>query len=467
MKKNDICSLSIFELSKKIQDSKLSPVEVTEAYLERIYQLNPIYNTYISIFNESIQNAHQLSKKLNSKSSLPLYGIPIAIKDLFDIKGYPTTLANKTFLNNIASRDSTVIEKLKNAGAIILGKLNLHNIAFGTTNESSYYGPTHNPWNTEFITGGSSGGSAASVISNMCVAALGSDTGGSVRIPASLCGVVGLKPTYGLISTFGVAPLAPSLDHIGPLTKNVEDAALLLNVMVGYDPNDPLSIKTKSVDYVQACQNNINNMKIGVCKELFFDDIDDQTHNIVQKAIEKLEGLGAKVIPIEIPSVSLSRSVAFIMLSAEAASIHDKFLKISPLNYSGDVRSRLYLGNLFQSSHYLKAQKLRSVFINLFNKSMENIDVLISPTTPIPATKLGVDQTTINGKNKYVNSLLPTLTTPFNLTGAPSISIPCGFTDENLPIGLQISAKSFKEENIIRVAYTYEKNTKWNLKIPS
>jgi len=460
MRKDDLCFLAIAELSGLIKKKEVSPVEVTEALLGRIDKLNPRLNAYITILKEqalrSAKNAQEAIKA--GKYIGPLHGIPIAVKDLFNTKGVRTTSGSKILANYIPTEDATVVQRLSEAGAILLGKLNMHEFAFGATNENPHYGPTRNPYDTERISGGSSGGSGVATAASLCMGSLGTDTGGSIRIPASLCRIVGLKPTYGRVSCYGVTTLSWSLDHIGPMTKSVEDAALMLQVIAGWDPKDATSAVQPVPDYLTALRRDVTGLKLGIPKAYFFDILDGQVERAVMDAAKVLEKLGASIEEITIPYVELSRSAAVTIVSGEATSYHEEYLATRPEEYGPDVRMRLETGRFVLAKDYVKALRFKRLFREEVERVMKTIDAIVTPTTPIAATKIGETTVKVGDRTEEVRALLPRLTTPFNMSSMPAISVPCGLTSQGLPIGLQIVGKPFDEPTVLSVAYAYEQN---------
>ncbi|MCS7117120.1 MAG: aspartyl/glutamyl-tRNA amidotransferase subunit A [Nitrososphaerales archaeon] len=467
MNVDKLTSLTVSELLDLIRRGEVSPTELTSAYLERIERLNGRLNAYITVLkDEALRAAEEVERKIKQGEKLgSLCGVPIAIKDILDMKNIPTTCGSKVFVNEIASFDSTVVERLKGADAIILGKLNMHEIAYGLTNENPHYGATRNPWDVERISGGSSGGSAVAVAGDLCAASLGTDTGGSIRIPAALCGVVGLKPTYGRVSRFGCRALSWSLDHIGTLTKSVKDVALILQVIAGYDSKDPVTVHS-TTDYEDAFIEDIKGMKVGIPKDFFFEDIDEEIEYAIDKAVELMKELGASVEEVEVPYAKYSRSIALIIMACEATSYYEKILLTHANEFGQDIIARLMLGRLFHAIDYLDAQRIRSFLIDKLERSMKDVDVLITPTTPITAPKIGESTIKIRGKVTDVRTQLARFTSIWNLAGFPALSIPCGFTNNNLPIGMQLIGKPFDEKSILRLAYVYEQNTTWHRRRP-
>jgi aspartyl-tRNA(Asn)/glutamyl-tRNA(Gln) amidotransferase subunit A len=390
----------------------------------------------------------------------PLHGIPVALKDLFDVAGVPTTAASKILADNVAATDSAATKRLREAGAVLLGKLNLHQFAFGATGRSSDYGPACNPWDVSRVTGGSSSGSGAAVASGECMAALGTDTGGSIRIPASLCGVTGLKPTFGRVSRAGLLPLSWSLDHAGPLTRTVEDTAIVLQALAGRDVNDGWSSAEPVPDYREHIRDGVKGLRIGVPDSFFSDQLLPETDEAVRQALGVLEGLGASVEPVTLPYIAdIPNGVTAIMLP-EALSYHRKWMAERPEDYADDVRYRLELGAAFTALDYVDAQRFREMAVRAWRDEVfSRFDVIATAATQTTATPIEASDLSV------VFSLIR-LTNPLNLLGIPAISVPCGFSPEGLPIGLQLAGRWWDEATVLRTAYAYEQATGWHTRRP-
>jgi aspartyl-tRNA(Asn)/glutamyl-tRNA(Gln) amidotransferase subunit A len=458
--------ITISRTIKAVNDS--SAVEVVEQCLERIE--NSTYNAIIKVTRDE---AIKATRKLNRG---PLAGVPIAIKDNISTKGMETTCGSRILSGYVPPYDAHVIERLKAAGAIIVGKANMDEFAMGTSTETSYYGPTLNPWDPECVPGGSSGGSAATVAAGEVPLALGSDTGGSVRCPASYCGVVGLKPTYGVISRYGLISYANSLEQIGPIASNVEDMTLLFNVIAGHDPRDSTSVPGEK-NYTKALVNDVKGLKIGVPKEYFGEGTDPAVERSVWEAVHTLESLGASWKEVEMPHTKYALAAYYVIAMSEASSNlarfdgmryglrlekdhdwHTTYSEIRAAGFGEEVKRRILLGTYalsagYMDKYYLKALKVRTLVKQDFERALKDNDVLIAPTMPAPAFKLGEKIS-----DPLTLYLADVNTVPINLAGVPSISLPCGFSD-GLPIGLQIMGRHFDEETIIKTAYTFEQNT--------
>jgi len=468
MDSNELYFSSIRSLSRMIQKKEASPLEIVEAFLSRIESLEPKLNSFITLlYDQAIESATQAEKEIQAGRYVgPLHGIPFGLKDLFYVKGIRNTSGSKIYDNFIPDYDSTIALRLKKAGGILLGKLNMHPLAYGPTGENEEYGHMHNPWNLDLIAGGSSGGNGSAVASGECPFAMGSDTGGSVRIPAALCGIVGFKPTYGRLSRYGMTVLAWSQDHPGPMTRTVEDCALVMNAIAGYDPNDPTSINLPVQDYTRALTGEIKGFRLGVIKEFFDLPIESQVKISFWRAMDKLTELGAIISEISWPIYHYGTAIASLIQMAEATSYHRELIrKKGPLIYP-PVRLRLEAGVFISATDYIQAQRARSLFyiqsLNLF----KNLDLIVTPTVPVTAFSIGTSSLVLDGQKVNVISLLTQYTRPFNLNGFPAITVPCGFSEDQLPIGLQFVGRPFDEESVLRSAHAYEQATLWHLRRP-
>ena len=454
----DLHWLSVAEAAQLIAARKLSPVELTEASLRRIEQLEGRLNAFITVDGDAAMTAASEAADEIAKGGAhgPLHGIPIALKDIFGVAGVRMTAGSKILSENVASEDAEATGRLKAAGAVVLGKLNLHEFAFGATGVNPHYGAARNPWDLERITGGSSSGSGASVAAGECAAALGTDTGGSIRIPASLCGIVGLKPTYGRVSKRGVLPLSWSLDHVGPMTRTVEDAAIVLQAIAGRDADDASTVGEPVPDYMQMLRQGVQGLRIGIPKEFFFENLHPEVESAVRSAIGLLGEMGADLTEADVPLISeIPAGVTAIMLP-EALAYHQKWMSERPDDYGDDVRYRLELGATFLAVHYVQAQRFREMAVAAWREEVfPKVDLIVTPTTPITARPIeeGDLQVTFN---------LIRFTNPLNFLGVPAISIPCGFTGEGLPVGLQLVGRWWDEASVLRAAYAYEQATDWH-----
>jgi len=467
--------ITVSQTLEAIQDS--SAEEVVSQCIDRIEASK--FNTFITVAKESVL---EVAGETEGHTG-PLVGVPIAIKDNISTKGIQTTCASRILGGYVPPYDAHVIERLKEAGAVIVGKVNMDEFAMGTSTETSYYGPTLNPWNTETVPGGSSGGSAATIAAGEVPLALGSDTGGSVRCPASFCGVVGLKPTYGVISRYGLISYANSLEQIGPIASNVADMTLLFNVIAGHDQRDSTSVPGEK-DYTKALVDDVKGLTIGVPKEYFGDGLDQAVEKSVWDSVHRLEDLGASWQEVEMPHTKYALAAYYVIAMSEASSNlarfdgmryglrlekdhdwHTTYSEIRAQGFGEEVKRRILLGTYalsagYMDKYYLKALKVRTLIKQDFERALKSTDVLIAPTMPTPAFKLG--EKISDPLTLYMADVN---TVPVNLSGVPSVSLPCGFSN-GLPIGLQIMGKHFDEKTIIRTAYTFEQNTNFHTKAP-
>lgn len=453
----ELAEKSIGELAPLIQARMISPVEVTDAVFSNIKERNGKINAYIDLFeDQAIEMARLMEKEImNGKYRGPLHGIPMALKDNLYFKGQRVTVGSKIHQNFIPDYDATVVEKLKDGGVIFTGTLHLHEYASGNTSVNPHYGNCRNPWDLNRVPSGSSGGSGAAVAADMTIASLGTDTGGSVRGPANVCGIVGLKPTHGRISKYGCFPLAWSLDHIGPMTKTVYDSALLLSELAGFDENDPSSINLPTYDYTENLTGEIEGMVIGINEEYFFDDVDPAVEKMVRVAIRKLEELGAKLERVKLPSLDYALWAQMITISTEASAVHHENLLKRPEDFGTDMRRYLDFGEIASAVDYLQAQQIRLQMKEEFNQLFKKVDVLISPTHPFTAALIGQDKVMLKGKEVVMSDNVSRFTRPANLTGIPALSIPCGLSN-GLPVGMQIMGGAFQEHKVLNVAKAVE-----------
>jgi aspartyl-tRNA(Asn)/glutamyl-tRNA(Gln) amidotransferase subunit A len=460
---------TVTSLSKALRKKEISPVEITHKYLERIKAHDSQINSFITLLpKEALRAARHAEKEIaKGKYRGPLHGIPFAAKDLFSTKGIRTTCGSRILKNFIPAYNATVIERLQAAGAILLGKLNMHEFAYGTTSVNPHYGPVRNPWDRERVTGGSSGGSAAALASAFVPLTLGTDTGGSIRIPSALCGTAGLKPTYGRISRYGVYPLCWSLDHPGPMTRSIADLAMVMNVLAGPDPLDASTSAVAVPDYTRGLSNHLKGIRVGIPDTYYFDRLDPEVRAAVRKAIWVCKGLGAAVKKVSIPHLPEASVAAFIILLAEGAASLEKWHRTRPLDLGDDVRSRLNLGAAVTAAQYLKAQTIRRRIREIFCRVFQKVDVILTPQLPITAPKLNQGSVSWGKKTEAVPSALTRFTRIYNLVGIPSLSLPCGFSSSGLPIGLQIAGRPFDEKTVLRVGYAYEMNTPWKDRHPN
>lgn len=481
----NITDLTVHELQEKIKNNELKISEIMQAYIDRIKEKEKEVDAFLTIdADAALEKANQIQEKIERKEIIgELAGIPIGIKDNLCVKGTRTTCASKMLENFIAPYDATVIEKLKSEEIISLGKLNMDEFAMGSSTENSYFKITRNPWDLNKVPGGSSGGSAAAVAANMVPWALGSDTGGSIREPSSFCGVVGLKPTYGLVSRYGLVAFASSLDQIGPITKDVKDSAILLNIIAGHDERDTTSEDIGNKDYVKALRNDVKGLRIGVPKEFFAEGINEEVKKELEKAIEKYKELGAIVEECSLDVAKYALATYYIIACAEASSnlgrfdgirytyrtdkyenLKDIYKKSRSEAFGPEVKRRIILGTYVLSSgyydaYYKKAQQVRTLVMSKFNKVFENYDVILTPTAPTTAFEIG--SKTENPLEMYLADIC---TVSINIAGVPAIVVPCGVDSQGMPVGMQLIGNKFKEDVILNAAYTYEQATKFREK---
>jgi aspartyl-tRNA(Asn)/glutamyl-tRNA(Gln) amidotransferase subunit A len=458
----DPAQLSIREAAELVRRKKISPVELTRACLARIDALNPALGAYITVTAESaLAQARDAEAEVQrGRWRGPLHGIPIGLKDLFDTAGVRTTAASALFKDRVPAQDAEVVRRLKAAGAVLIGKQNMHEFAYGATSVISHFGVVHNPWNLSYMAGGSSGGSAAAVAAELCYGALGSDTGGSIRGPAACCGIVGLKPTYGLVSTRGVIPLSWSRDHVGPLTRTVADAAIMLEALAGHDPEETTSARIEVARYSSALRARTSSLRIGVCRAFFFDALHPDVDAATTAALAILGTLTAGVREISIP-VSVNRSVT----DGEAYAYHAASLAKSPELYHPFTRERLRAAGEVTTVAYIEGRRELAQLRHDIRKVFASVDALVTPTAPIPPRTIADAASDDPAKTPRPPDLRNTA--PFNINGLPSMSIPCGFTAAGLPIGLQISGPPGGESVVLQLAHAFEQATEWHKRRPS
>lgn len=477
----NITELTVHELQEKLNAKELTISDITKAYAERIKEKEQDIGAFVTVLaDEAVEKSKEIEEKINRGESKSTFaGIPIGIKDNLCTKGIKTTCSSKMLENFVAPYDATVVEKLNNEDMINLGKLNMDEFAMGGSTENSALKKTRNPWNLNTVPGGSSGGSAAAVAANMVPWALGSDTGGSIRQPSAFCGVVGLKPTYGLVSRYGLVAFASSLDQVGPITKDVYDSAMLLNLIAGHDPKDTTSVNRTAVDYTKALKNDVKGLKIAVPKEFFGDGINPEVKAKLQEAIEKYKELGAVVEEISLNIAEYSLATYYIIACAEASSnlgrfdgirygyrseksdnLRDIYINSRSEGFGPEVKRRIILGTYVLSSgyydaYYKKAQKVRTLVAKEFENAFEKYDVILTPTSPTVAFEFGSKSSPLE---MYLSDIC---TVSVNIAGLPGISIPCGVDSNGMPVGMQLIGNKYAEETILNAAYTYEQATKF------
>jgi aspartyl-tRNA(Asn)/glutamyl-tRNA(Gln) amidotransferase subunit A len=479
-------SLTLYEAGEKLRKREVSSQELTEAVFQRIFETDSIVRSYITLCRDAaLAQAKQADERLKQESSAsPLLGIPVAVKDNFLTRGIRTTCASKMLDNFIPPYDATVVARIRSAGAVITGKTNLDEFAMGSSAENSAFFSTRNPWDLERVPGGSSGGSAAAVAADQCIAALGTDTGGSIRQPAAFCGIVGLKPTYGRVSRYGIIAFASSMDQAGPMTKDVRDCALLLEAISGHDPADSTSANRPVPRYSKSLTFDIAGLRLGVPKEYFTSGLQPAVDQAVHKAIGRLENSGATVEEISLPHTEYAVAVYYVIATAEASSnlarydgmrfgrraagrdLTESYMLSRAEGFGPEVKRRIMLGTYalsagYYDAFYLKAQKVRSLIQRDFEEAFKHCDAIITPTAPTTAFK--IREKIHNPLEMYLSDLC---TISINLAGLPAISAPCAFDGEGLPIGMQIVGKHFDESTILRIAYAYEQQTEWHKRKP-
>ncbi|MBY0221488.1 MULTISPECIES: amidase [Sporosarcina] len=453
----ELIQKSVEELAPLIQNGSLSPVDLTKAVLDHAEDTQESINAYMTIYrDEAEQSAREAEKEIKEGKYRGMYhGIPMALKDNLYFKNKVTTMSSKIHKDFVPDDDATVVSKLRDAGVIFTGKLSMHEYAWGITNNNPHYGAVRNPWDTDKIPGGSSGGSGAAVAVGSSVASLGTDTAGSIRIPSSICGIVGLKPTHGRVSKYGCYPLAWTLDHIGPMTKTIKDAAGMMDIISGYDQKDPTSVNTPVNQYLQKIQGNVKDLVIGVNEEYFFKQVDNEVDQIVRKNIQALVDQGAKVEIVNIPSLQYAEWAELVTSLSEASAIHHEDMLKRPQDFGDDIRMLFELGELPSAVDYLQAQQVRRQLKQEFQQAFQKVDVMIAPTLPVVASTIGDDTVDLNGQQVDLIDNIIRFTGPSNLTGLPALSVPGGLKG-NLPVGVQIIGPAFAEARILDVGYAIE-----------
>jgi len=462
----ELAFLPVEQAARLLRRKEISPVDLVESALERIERLNPSINAFLTVLADRARREAKRAERAflrTSKSLGPLYGIPISLKDNFWTRGIRTTAGSRILEKFIPERDSEVATRLARAGAILLGKTNMHEFAYGITNDNPHFGPTRNPWNRERITGGSSGGSAAAVASGIGFAATGTDTGGSIRIPSALCGVVGLKPTFGLVSVEGVVPLAASLDHAGPIARSVTDACVLFEAMGGEYPKG-----AASPDYRTLRKNRPRRFRLGWPKEYFFERVQGEVRGAIDAAAKCFKSLGARIEEVSLPHLIESADAGTNIALAEATHYHESqgYFPARAAEYGDDVRRRLEQGRDVRATDYLRAFEAKHRMGADFDEAFKRVDAIIAPALPVAAPRLGESDLTIGGEKETVRSALVRLSRPANITGHPALSIPCGFTRDGLPIGLQMIGPRWGEGRLLALGLAYEEATDWHNRHP-
>jgi aspartyl-tRNA(Asn)/glutamyl-tRNA(Gln) amidotransferase subunit A len=453
---------SIVELARHLRRREISPVEITQDCLLRIEQLNPALNAFITVVAESaLAEARRAEAEiLRGEWRGPLHGVPVALKDLIDVAGVRTTAASALLKDHVPSLDAEVVRRLRQAGAVIIGKNNLHEFAYGGSSLVSHFGDVHNPWDVGRMAGGSSGGSAASVAAGLAYAAIGTDTAGSIREPAALCGCVGLKPTYGRVSSRGVIPLSRSLDHVGPLTRTVEDAAVVLQAIAGYDADDVGSVDVPVADYLSGLREGAKRLRVGVAREYFFDDLDPEVGSAIDCALWEISSLGAEIREVLL-GLNISVPTDRTVQAAESYALHAENVSKRPELYQPETLRRIRSGEAVTAAEYIRRQRELEEARRGIGGVFADVDVLVTPTTPMPAPAIAGLKADPEALRPAELRLLRN-TRPFNVWGLPAVSVPCGFTRSGLPIGLQIAGPHWREDLVLRLAHVYEQATAWH-----
>jgi len=467
---DELLNLSLAQAAQRVKRKEISPVELVEAALARIAAVDARLKAYISVFADE---ARQVAKAAEIMTMAghdlgPLHGVPIALKDNVATRGTRTTAGSKILSDWKPQNDATIAARLRQAGAIFVGKLNMHEFAWGGTSDNPHYGAVRNPWNTEHFPAGSSGGSGAAVAARTCYGAIGTDTGGSIRLPSAINGIVGIRPTYGRVSNHGIIPLAWSMDTAGPMTRTVEDCAIMFGTMAGYDPNDGTTSRAATCDYTAGLTEGVRGLRIGVIPGYFFHHLQPPVLAAVKQALDTLVGLGAQIVEVDIENIHGNISAQLTIESAEPSTYHQRWLRERPDDYGADVRSLLEIGEMLLATHYLQAQRYRTLLRNEFMDAFRKVDVFICPTLPFTATKVGAMKVVIeDGVEEDMLSAIMQYTGVPSLTGLPSLNVPCGFDPNGLPIGMQIIGRPFDEATLFRAGAAYQSVTDFHNKAPA
>ncbi len=464
---SELAFLTVEEAGRLLRRKELSPVELVEMSLARIERDSSNLNAFLTVTAEHARRQARAAERelRRGRPKSLLHGIPVALKDNFYTRGIRTTAGSKILADFVPKEDSEVAKRLVRAGAILLGKTNMHEFAYGITSENPHYGPVHNPWALERISGGSSGGSAAAIATGMCFASVGTDTGGSIRVPASLCGIVGMKPTYGLVSVEGTVPLAPGFDHAGPMARNVADACIVLEAIAGNYPKG-----MARPDYRTLRKNRPRKLRLGWPKDYFFERVDSEVRRLVERAVQTLaKALNARVAEVPMPRLAEAIEASTNVIVAEASYYHESqgYFPARAAEYGEDVRGHLEWGAKLRAVDYMRGIERRREVNATFDAAFERADVIVAPATPIPASRIGENQIRAAGERETtVRAELLRMTRPGNITGLPAISIPCGFTQAGLPAGLQLIGPRWSEAKLLSIALAYEDTTEWRTRHP-
>jgi len=470
MADDDVLELSLAEAARRVTNGDVSPVELTDACLARIDAVDGTLHAYIDVYRDSARRVAAAAETMIRAGHRlgPLHGVPIALKDNIGLAGLVTTAGSKVLADWRPSEDATAAQRLKSAGAVIIGKTNMHEFAWGGTSANPHYGWVRNPWDVNRFPAGSSGGSGAAVAARTCYGALGTDTGGSVRLPSAVNGIVGLRPTIGRVSNFGVVPLAWTMDTVGPMTRTVEDCALLFSAIAGHDVRDPGSANVQVVDYSADLRRGVEGLRIGIIPDYFFHHLQAPVHAAVTAALETFTGTGARVVDVKVEGIHGNISAQLTVEACEPSTYHQQWLRERPQDYGMDVRLLLEAGELHLATHYLQAQRYRALLRTRFLEAFKSVDVFICPTLPFTATRVGETLVEISeGVPEDMLSAIMQFTGVPSLTGLPSLNVPCGFDDDGLPIGMQVIGRPFDEVTLFRVGAAFQEATDFHTRAPA
>lgn len=466
---SDVLELTLSQAARLVRERKLSPVELVEASLARIRQHDGVLKSFITVFEEQAMQVARAAELLSGAGHElgPLQGIPIALKDNVAVRGTRTTAGSKVLADWLPASDATVATRLRQAGAVFIGKTNMHEFAWGGTSANPHYGAVRNPWDPSRFPAGSSGGSAVAVAARLCFGAIGTDTGGSIRLPSAVNGIVGLRPTYGRVSNHGVVPLAWSMDTVGPMTRTVEDCALMFGAIAGFDANDAGSAQRTTDDYLKDLAGGCKHLRIGVVPGYFFEHLQAPVHDAVKEALATFVDLGAQLVDVDIRNIHGNISAQLTIESAEPSTYHQRTLRERPQDYGDDVRTLLEAGELLLATHYLQAQRYRALLRSEFLEAFRHVDVFVCPSLPFVATRLG--ETTVEivpGQPEDMLSAIMQFTGVASLTGLPSLNVPCGFDPDGLPIGMQLIGRPFAEATLLRAGHAFQLASAFHLRAP-
>lgn len=467
---SELSELTLREAADHVATGAVSPVDLVDASLERIEAAGEHLKAFITVYSDQAREVARASAQLSKAGTRlgPLHGIPIALKDNIGLQGLRTTAGSQVLKDWVPDVDATVASKLRSAGAIIIGKTNMHEFAWGGTSDNPHYGSVRNPWNTDRFPAGSSGGSGAAVAARMCYGALGTDTGGSIRLPSAVNGVVGIRPSIGRVSNYGVVPLAYSMDTVGPMTRTVEDNAIMFNVLAGHDRLDRGSAELPVDDYTADLQRGVQGVRIGVVPDYFFHHLQSPVHDAVQGALSQFEKLGATVHNVTMEHIHGNISAQLTIEASEPSAYHQRWLREQPESYGEDVRTLLEVGELLLATHYIQAQRYRSLLRSEFIDAFRDVDIFLCPTLPFTATRVGEASVIIDeGRPEDMLSAIMQFTGVPSLTGLPSLNVPCGFDDDGLPIGMQLIGRPFAERMLYRVGAAFQSHTQFHQQTPA